>query len=201
MSEPNAFAQAAQRAAEAARSATSESAQSNGGGLVDEDDTGNSGLFGGEKLPGLFNRFVMPGVWREGIIMKPPTQRQGRDVDGKPKFWDPETEKVVTSKTHPDVRPLYDSVIVLKTEYRFTEQEIADRDIDPVDVEEDEGVRGIFASGDLKKAIMRAIKKARVHSEKEMVGMKLRVNRGKKVPIPGTQKTRWEGAEAELIRP
>ena len=199
MSEPNRFQQAAQRAAEAARTATQPSPPA-GSGLVDEDDTGDSGLFGGEKLPGLFNKFVMPGEWREGIIMKPPTRRQGRDVDGKPKFWDPETEKVVNTKSHPDVRPLYDSVIVLKTEYRFTPQDIADREIDPIDVEEDQGVRGIFASGDLKKAIMQAIKRARVRNEAEMVGMKLRVNRGKKVPIPGTQKTRWEGAEAELIR-
>jgi hypothetical protein len=187
----NAFSDAAAKAAEAARAAQANAP------LVDEDDTGDSGLFGGEKLPGLFNKFITPGTQRTGIIVKKPTQRQARDIEGKPKYWDEDEQKVTTVNTG---RPLKDSVIVLQTEYRYTEQEIADRNIDPLDVEEDKGLRGIFASGDLKAAIMRAIRVAKVRSEAEMVGMRLTVDRGRKVPIPGTQKTRWEGATATLTR-
>lgn len=191
----DAFNDAAAKAAEAARAAQANSNPN--APLVDEDDTGSSGLFGGEKLPGLFNKFVLPGTKRTGIIAKPPTQRQARDVDGKLKFWDEDEGKVTSVNTG---RKLMDSVIVLQTDYRYTPEEIADRNIDPLDVEDDKGMRGIFASGDLKSAIMRAIRVAKVRSESEMVGMRLTVDRGKKVPIPGTQKTRWEGASATLTR-
>jgi hypothetical protein len=134
---------------------------------------------------------------RTGIIMKPPVDRQSRDVDNNPKFWDDVAKKVVT---HDTGRPLNDTVIVLQTEYRYTAQEIADRGLDDLDVQDDKGVRGVFASGDLKKAIMKAIREARVRTEKEMVGMRLTLDRGKKVPIAGTNKTQWTGATAKLER-
>lgn len=166
----------------------------------DNDGNGGSSLFGGEKLPGLFNKFVMPNTERTGIIVKPPRDRHSRDMDGNLKYWDETTKKVVT---HDTGRKLYDTVIVLQTEYRFTPQEIADMNIDPLDVEDDKGLRGVWASGDLKAAIMKAIRQARITKdmgEKALVGMRLTLDRGKKVPIPGTNKTKWEGATAKLER-
>ena len=190
----SAFQQAAAQAAQAAQ-ASSASAAGNGSSVMDDED-GQSSLFGGEKLPGLFHKFVPGSEERTGIITKPPRDVQSRGVDGKPKFWDNEKREVVTYDTG---RKLNDTVIVLQTEYRFTPQEVEDRNIDPMDVEDDKGIRGIFASGDLKDAIKKAIKAARVRTETEMVGMRLTVTRGKKVDI-GNGKTKWTGATARLER-
>lgn len=164
-------------------------------GLTDPEDGGSS-LFGGEKLYSLLNKFVMPGQTVTGIITKAPVDRQSRGVDGKLKFWDAQKEEVTSVDTG---RPLKDTVIVLQTEYRLTAQDIADRNIDPLDVEDDKGLRGVFANGDLKAAIMRACKAARVRSEKEMVGMRLTITRGKKIPI-GNGKTKWVENTAVLER-
>ena len=187
MTDAFAAAAAAQAAAAAETSSTP---------LVDEEDGGSS-LFGGEKLPGLFNKFVPAGVARTGIIAKAPKDRQSRDIDGNPKFWDEANKKVTITDTG---RPLNDTVIVLDTEYRFTPEEIEARAIDPMDVEDDKGRRGLFASGDMKKAIMKAIREARVRRESEMVGMRLTVIRGRKVPIPGTNKEKWTDFTAKLER-
>lgn len=179
----------------AASAQATQSTAPEGSGMTDSED-GQSSLFGGEKLPSLFNRFVMPGESRTGIITKPPADRHDRDVAGDPKFWDPVTKKVTNVDTG---RPLKATVIVLQTEYRFTPQEIADRGIDPMDVEDDKGVRGIFASGEMKAAITKACRVARVRRESEMVGMRLTVTRGKKVPIEGN-KTKWTDITAVLER-
>lgn len=192
----DAFAAAA--AAEQARLAAAQPVQSS---VVDEDE-GSSSIFGGEKLPSIFNKFVMPNTERSGIITKLPVDKQSRDVDGKPKFWDdnaPEGKQVVTYNTG---KPLNDTVFVLQTEYRFTEQEIADQNLDRMDVQDDKGIRGIYASGQLKAAIAKAIREAGIKrsNQRDLIGMRLTVNRGTKVPIPGTQKTRWTGATAKLER-
>ena len=191
----SAFEAAAQKAAQAAQQNTAAPA-SQGSSLMDDDGNGGSSLFGGEKLYSLFNKFVPGSEERTGIITKPPVDRQSTGVDGKPKFWDNEARKVTDVDTG---RPLKDTVIVLQTEYRLTPQEIEDRNIDAVDVEDDKGIRGIFASGDLKAAIIKAIKQARVRTEAEMVGMRLTVTRGKKMDI-GAGKTKWTGATAKLER-
>lgn len=171
-------------------------AEPEGTGLTGDGDGGSS-LFGGEKLPALFNKFVMPGESRTGIITKPPVDRHDRGVDGL-KYWEGDWKngKVVTYDTG---KPMKATVFVLQTAYRFTPQEIADRSIDPLDVEDDKGVRGIFASGEMKKAIIAACRKARVRRESEMVGMRLTVTRGKKVPIDGG-KTKWTDITATLER-
>lgn len=192
----DAFAAAA--AAEQARLAAAQPVQSS---VVDEDE-GSSSIFGGEKLPSIFNKFVMPNTERSGIITKLPVDKQSRDVDGKPKFWDdnaPEGKQVVTYNTG---KPLNDTVFVLQTDYRFTEQEIADKNLDRMDVQDDKGLRGIYASGQLKAAIAKAIREAGIKrsNQRDLIGMRLTVNRGTKVPIPGTQKTRWTGATAKLER-
>jgi len=167
-----------------------------GSSLTEDSEDGQSSLFGGEKLPSLFNKFVMPGQERTGIITKPPRDVQSRGVDGRPKFWDRDAKQVVF---HDNGNPLKDTVVVLQTDYRFTEQEIADRGIDPVDVEDDNGIRGVFLNGDLKKAVMAEIKRNRIRRESEMVGMRLTLDRGKKVSIENG-KTKWVGGTAKLER-
>lgn len=174
-------------AAAAARAAQEQQAQAantsapDNSPMVEEGE--DSGLFGGEKLPGLFNKFVVIGEKRTGVIAKPPTQRQARDMKGRPKYWDADADNGKGAVTNVNTgRKLNDSVIVLQTDYRYTPQEIADRQVDPLDVEEDTGLRGIWASGDQKRAIMRAIRVAKVRSEKEMVGMRLTIWRTGKVP-------------------
>lgn len=184
---------AAARAAQEQQAAAANSATSapDNGPMVDEG--GDSGLFGGEKLPGLFNKFVVIGEKRTGIIAKPPTQRQARDMAGNPKFWDQDAKNGKGAVTNVNTgRPLKDSVIVLQTDYRYTQQEIADRQVDPLDVEEDTGLRGIWASGNQKAAIMRAIRVAKVRSEAEMVGMRLTIWRTGKVPAGEFQTWTYE---------
>jgi len=165
--------------------------------MTDEGDGGSS-LFGGEKLPGLFHKFVMAGEWREGIITKPPRDVQSRDMAGKPKFWDEAASKPTTENTG---KPLNDTLIVVQTQYMFTEQEISDRDIDPLDVEDFKGVRGMWLNGEAKQAFIKAIRKARVRTESELVGYKVRGRRGKKVPVPGTTFQKWTDWEFELTKP
>src|SRR6188508_948322 len=143
----SAFERAAQQAAQqASNTAPTSGAPAGGSSLVDDDGNGGSSLFGGEKLSSLFNKFVPGSEERTGIITKPPRDVQSRDDEGKPKFWDAEEGKVTQVNTG---RPLYDTLIVVQTEYRYTPQEIEDRNIDPLDVEDDKGLRGIWASGDL----------------------------------------------------
>lgn len=182
-------------AASAQATQTAGTSAPEGTGMTDSED-GQSSLFGGEKLPSLFHKFVMPGESRTGIIAKPPVDRHDRDINGDPKFWDPQAKKVTNVDTG---RPMKATVIVLQTDYRYTPQEIADRNIDPLDVEDDKGIRGIFASGEMKAAIMKAVKVARVRRESEMVGMRLTVTRGRKVKIEGN-KDKWTDIVAVLER-
>jgi len=184
-------------AAAATAAATQPTSPAPAQGLIDQNEDGGSSLFGGEKLPGLFNKFTMPGEWRTGIITKPPVDRQSRDMAGNLKYWDPDKNEPTTVNTG---RPLNDTVIVLQTEYRYTPQEIADRNLDPIDVEDDKGIRGIFASGDEKKAIIKAVRESRLRKESEMVGWRLSGRRMKKEPIPGTGFSKWTGWEYKLER-
>lgn len=179
--------QAAARQAGNAAAPTSPAPQ--GSSLMEDDGNGGSSLFGGEKLPSLFNKFITVGEKRTGIIAAPPRDKQSRNVAGELKFWDDAAKKVVTYDTG---SPLKDTVIVLDTEYRFTPQEISDKGLSEMDVEDDNGRRGIFASGDQKKAIMRAIKAARVRTEKEMVGMRLTVWRTGKVKKGDFDSWTWD---------
>lgn len=193
----SAFHDAAEKLRQQQQSTAPTSGAPAGSSLTEDSEDGQSSLFGGEKLPSLFNKFVMPGQERTGVITKPPRDVHSRNLNGEPKFWDAETKSVVT---HDTGRPLKDTVVVLQTDYRFTEQEIADRGIDPVDVEDDNGVRGVFLNGDLKKAVMAEIKRNRIRRESEMVGMRLTLNRGRKEKIPGTNKDKWVGGTAKLER-
>lgn len=189
-----AFQQAAEQARQAAQqNAAPTSGAPQGSSLMEDSGDGGSSLFGGEKLPGLFHKFVMVGEKRTGIITKPPVDRNSFDIAGKPKFWDQSKNDGKGGVVNYDTgRPLKDTVIVLQTEYRYTPQEISDRNIDPLDVEDDKGLRGIFASGEEKKAIMKAIKAARVRTETEMVGMRLTLWRTGKVKKGDFEGWTWE---------
>jgi hypothetical protein len=191
----SAFEKAAEQARQASQGNTAPAA-GNGSSLMEDDGNGGSSLFGGEKLFSLFNITIPGSAERTGIITKPPRDKHSTNRAGERKYWDADAKKVVTFDTG---RPFMDTVIVLQTEYRLTPAEVEALGVDPLDVEDDKGMRGIFASGDLKDAIKKAIKQARVRTESEMVGMRLTVSRGKKVDIPGG-KTKWTGATAKLER-
>ena len=117
-------------------------------------ESGFDSLMGGGKLPSLITKEHGQGVKRTGIIREEPRQKQSYDFAGNPKFWDDAARKVVN---HDTGKPMYDTVFVLDTEYRFTAQD-APKDFDPSD---DDGTRGLFAGGEDLKAIKRAIAKNR----------------------------------------
>lgn len=143
-------------------------------------------LFGGEKLVSLFNKTHGIGTSRSGRISKAPEDRQSRffkeDGVGALKFWGKNAAgKAVPVANDTDasgnkLKPCLDTVFVLDTEYRLTPAELAERGMD-----EDNGKRGFFASGDSFVAIRKAIQEARLSSRSQLVGMKLTVTRtGKK---------------------
>lgn len=149
-------------------------------------------LFGGEKLPSLFDKTMGVGTTRTGIITKAPEDRQSRFYKaggmGALKFWGSDgkpTHKPVDSfgKAH---RPCMDTVFVLSTEYRLNEHELADREMD-----EDNGDRGVFASGAQLKAIRDAIKEAGVKSRPALVGMRLTLTRTGKAIKGDYESWKW----------
>lgn len=108
---------------------------------------------GGGKLPSLITKEHGIGVKRSGVITETPKERQAYEpgANGKAKFWDEATNSVTTVNTG---NPLMDTVFVLQTDYRMTPAELAAKEMD-----EDTGLRGIFAGGELKRAIVKAIGK------------------------------------------
>jgi len=150
-------------------------------------------LFGGDKLPSLFNKTHGTGTWRKGIIMKPPVDRQSRFFKeggtGALKFFDAEgkpTEKSIGAGGVPNGKAI-DTTFVLQTEYRMTEAELEEADMD-----EDTGLRGVFASADLKKAIRDAIKRAKLKNRTELVGSLLEIGRVGKVQKGDYKGWKWE---------
>jgi hypothetical protein len=141
--------------------------------IIEEYDS----LFGGEKLPSLFDKTHDVGTSRTGIIMKAPEERQSRFYkaggQGALKFWglDGKPTENPNGPTGPN-RPCMDTVFVLQTDYRLNEHQLADRGM-----EEDTGARGVFASGELKKAIREAIKKAGAKKRSDLVGARLTLTR------------------------
>lgn len=154
-------------------------------------------LFGGEKLPSLFNKMHGTGTTRAGIIVKPPVKRQSRFFKegglGALKFWgaDGKPTDQATGPAGPN-RPVYDEVFVLDTEYRMTPAELSEAGMD-----EDNGQRGVFASGDMLRAIREAIKKSGARSRPELVGARLTLTRVGKVQKGDYKGWKWD-AELEL---
>jgi hypothetical protein len=154
-------------------------------------------LFGGEKLPSLFDKTHDVGTTRTGIILKAPEDRQSRFYKaqgmGDLKFWgaDGKPTKEATGPTGPN-RPCMDTVFVLKTEYRLTEAQLASKEMD-----DDNGNRGVFASGNLKRAIKEAIKKSGAKKRTDLVGARLTLTRTDK-KVKGEYEV-WEwSAKIEL---
>lgn len=153
---------------------------------VVDDLTGNNEgydpLFGGERLISLFDKTIGVGVERSGIITKAPEDRQSRFYKaggaGALKFWVPKgatwadgkpvTDKSVDPVTGEKLRPCMDTVFVLQTDERLSDADLAAREMD-----EDNGLRGVFASGAQLKAIRDAIRAAGVSSRTALVGMRL----------------------------
>lgn len=168
-----------------AAAAQNTSGQSAGAAPGQDSLTGNNAgydpLFGGEKLVSLFDKTIGVGVVREGIISKPPTDKQSRFYKaggvGALKFWAPQgSDKPVTEQPNgPDGtpnRPCMDTVFVLQTDYRLSGDELGQRQM-----EEDEGLRGFFASGASLAATRTAIRAAGVSSREQLVGMKMSILR------------------------
>lgn len=150
-------------------------------------------LFGGDKLPSLFNKTHGTGTWREGIITKLPSDRQSRFFKegglGALKFFDAEgkpTEKSIGADGKPNNKAM-DTMFVLQTDYRLTEAEL-----DEYDMDEDNGLRGVFSSGDQKRAIRDAIKKSGAKNRKQLVGAKLELGRVGKVQKGDYKGWKWD---------
>lgn len=150
-------------------------------------------LFGGEKLPSLFNKTHVTGTTRAGIIIKPPTKRQSRFFKeggrGALKFWGADgkpTDKATGPGGAPN-RPVMDEVFTLDTDYRMTPAELSEAEMD-----EDSGQRGVFASGDMLRAIREAIKKSGAKSRPELVGARLTLTRVGKVQKGDYKGWKWD---------
>lgn len=184
----NAFAEAAAKAAQ--------QANTQGATPQTDDLTGNNSgydpLFGGEKLVSLFDKTIGIGTPRTGIITKAPEDRQSRFYvaggQGALKFWGPDG-KPTKNTNGPDGKPLnpcMDTVFVLQTEYRLTPAELLDKGLD-----EDTGLRGVFASGAQLAAIKKAIRDAKLSSREQLAGMRLSLVRTGKKPAGDFEAWTW----------
>lgn len=159
-------------------------------------------LFGGEKLPSLFNKLHGTGAERSGIIVKAPEDRQSRFFKeggvGPLKFWGKDgkpTEDATGLDGRPN-RPVMDTVFVLDTEYRMSAAEM-----DEAGMDEDSGQRGVFAGGDLLKAIKGAIKESGARKRSDLVGARLTLKRAGKATKGNFKAWIWN-AKLELnVRP
>jgi hypothetical protein len=159
-------------------------------------DGGYDSLFSGEKLPSLFNKTHTAGTERSGIIVKAPENRQSRFFKeggtGALKFWGNDGKP-----TDKDTgRPVMDVVFVLDTDYRMTEAELAEAEMD-----EDNGQRGVFASGDMLRAIKDAIKKSGAKTRAQLVGARLTLKRVGKVQKGDYKGWKWEAGLKLGVRP
>lgn len=146
-------------------------------------------LFGGEKLPSLFNKTHGIGTELSGIIVKAPEDRQSRFFKeggvGALKFWgtDGKPTESATGPNGKDLRPIMDTVFVLDTELRMNPAEL-----DEAGMDEDSGQRGVFAGGDQLRAIKGAIKESGARKRADLIGARLTLKRTGK-----TQKGDYKG--------
>lgn len=159
-------------------------------------------LFGGEKLPSLFNKTHIVGTERTGIIVKAPEDRQSRFFKeggvGALKFWGADGKPTVDTMGldgRPN-RPCMDTVFVLDTEYRMTEAELDDAGMDS-----DSGQRGVFAGGDQLKAIKGAIKESGARKRSDLVGARLTLKRTGKVTKGDFKAWTWSANIQLGVRP
>ena len=144
--------------------------------FTDEDEFDS--LFGGQPLPALFDKTHDVGTSRTGIITEPPKPKQSRFYaaggKGDLKYWGDDNKPTSEARDRDGKprKPVLDEVFVLQTEYRLTKAQLDKRDMD-----EDPGLRGVFAGGDQLRAIKTAIRKARVKNRAALVGMRLTLTR------------------------
>lgn len=190
MTQPSAFAQAAQQATPNVQPDTN-------GNLTTSYAGEQSQLFGGPVLPpSLLNKTHGLGTERTGTIKEAPHDVQARDFNSKlPKYYlkTPEVNasgrlvKVGTTAVDPTTGekndPVKDTVIVLETAYRFDAAETAavGRDANMPD----DGTRAFYASGDDLKQLRAEIRKLGLRNEEEMVGLTFTVKRTGQKPNPG----------------
>jgi hypothetical protein len=169
---------------------------------VTDDLTGYDDLFGGEKLPGLFDKTMDVGTTRTGIIVKEPVKRQSRfykaDGSGKPKFWGVDGKPTAETRAADGtaLRPVMDEVFVLDTDYRLTDMQLAAKDMD-----EDNGQRGVFAGGADLKAVKAAIKKSGAKSRADLVGARLTLTRTGKKIVGDFEVWEWDASIELDVRP
>lgn len=171
-------------------------------GISNDDFTDGDGfdsLFGGGALPSLFDKTHGIGDVRWGIITEPPKPKHSRffaaDGRGALKYWG-ENNKPVKETRGSDgkpLRPVEDEVFVLQTKYTLSAAQMAKKDMD-----EDPGLRGVFAGGNDLRAIRSAIKKARVRNRQALVGMKLTMVRTGNVTVGDFEAWTWD---AKLEKP
>lgn len=161
--------------------------------IIEEYDS----LFGGEKLPSLFDKTHDVGTTRVGIITKAPEDRQSRFYkaggQGALKYWgtDGKPTDAAVGLTGPN-KPCMDTVFVLATEYRLNAAQLEQREMD-----EDNGNRGVFASGAMKAAIRSAIKEAGAKKRTDLVGARLTLTRTGKTIKGDFEAWKWD-AKVEL---
>jgi hypothetical protein len=161
--------------------------------IIEEYDS----LFGGEKLPSLFDKTHDVGTTRAGIILKAPEDRQSRFYkaggQGALKYWgaDGKPTDQPMGLGGPN-KPCMDTVFVLATEYRLNEAQLEQREMD-----EDNGNRGVFASGAMKAAIRSAIKEAGAKKRTDLVGARLTLTRTGKTIKGDFEAWKW-AAKLEL---
>lgn len=160
-------------------------------------DSGYDSLFGGEKLISLFDKTHDVGTSRTGIITKAPETRQSRffadEGIGALKFWGEDgvpTEDTRSADGRP-LKPCMDEVFVLQTDYVASPSKL-----EALGLEEDSGLRGVFASGDQLKAIRQAIRDAKVKNRDALVGMTLALTRTGKAPAGKYKKWTWKATLA-----
>lgn len=164
--------------------------------ITNDDFTGEDeydSLFGGEKLPALFDKTHDVGTTRSGVITEEPKPRHSRfyaaDGAGALKYWGDDNKPTKESRDQDGKprKPVMDEVFVLQTEYRLTPQQLAKRDMD-----EDSGLRGVFAGGDDLRAIKKAIRKAKVKNRRALVGMTLTLTRTGQVKKGEFEAWEWD---------
>lgn len=190
MTQPSAFAQAAQQAQQGTPMAADTS-----GNLTESFAGEQSQLFGGPVLPpSLLNKTHQLGTERVGTIAEAPYDVHSRDYSSKsPKYWSktrtpgqsPITFDPVDKTTGEKNEPVKDTVIVLDTTYRFDAAEAAavGRDINMPD----DGKRAFYASGDDLKQIRAEIRRLGLRNEQEMIGLTFTVARVGQKPNPKGQ--------------
>ena len=178
--------------AEADAATSGASTQNGGGSQLGESYAGKpSQLFsGGEGAgPSILNKTHKIGTTRTGIIAKPTYDRQSTNQKGEKRYWQDGQNSPVTDAvnpiTHQPNRPVWDTVVVLDTDYVMSAEEAK-----AVNRETpyEGGQRSLILSGDDLKKFRIAVKKVAgklgITCDEDMVGKRVTVTRAAEKPNP-----------------